>query len=386
MAFPALAGAQEGEVDPIPEPRPLLDGPHDPFGLGLKKISYSVGLRIVELYDNNIFLVPDGETSDFVTVFHLSADLRHDYQAGEARVNYRAEDRVFARQAQFNGVEHFLTASATLEPKPLKFEAGLDWKDLKDPFDVLQVTGHFDTHYDREVLKATADFNRFDVEVIAGLSHFTIDDEILDRGDYERRELAVTGLWEAWSQFALLAEIGIEETDYVEAEFSDFTFLRVTVGARGTPSPKTRIEAHVGLGRAEPDGTGILPVQDVTEFLVRASASWDIGERQELKLELRREPVESVETGLAIAEGVEVTYRHDLAERWSAQIMGSWGRRVESDGSGGRTGIQARTHLRWTSPGQVYADVGLLFRARDGDDPSLDYGNFQLSLGLGVQW
>ena len=386
LACPSLAMAQGSEVDPIPEPVPPLDRPHDPFGLGVKKVSYSVGLKVSEIYDNNVFLAADDRVSDYVTVFLLTASARHEYEGGEARVSYRARDRVFARQGEFDGVEHFLTASGTLEPRPFRFEAGLEWRELKDPFDILQVTGHFDTHYDREYLKATVDYNRFDVEVTAGLAHFSIDDDTLDRGDYERWEFGVMGLAEAWAQVALLAEFAIHGTDYDESEFSDFTFMRVTTGARGSLTPKTRTEVRVGIGHAEPDGGGVFPVEAVTEVVARASLTWEISEKQELALDLHREPVESVETGLAVAEGFRLAYRQEFAEHWTARIMASWDRREESDGSGDRRGLQARGHVRWTSLDNFYADLGILVRIRESDDAERDYENLRISFGLGVQW
>jgi len=386
IALPAGAQAQDSEVDPIPDPEPALDGPHDPFGLGSKKFAYSLGLKFAEIYDNNVFLVPDGRTSDYITVFLFTSKARLEYEAGTAHVSYRARERLFARQGEFDGLEHFLTASGTLEPRPFRFEAGLEWRDLKDPFDVLQVTGHFDTRYDREHLKATADFNRFDVELTAALARFSIDDATLDRGDFQRREFAATGLAEAWPKVALLAEFAIRGTDYDDSEFSDFTFMRFTAGARGSLTPKTRTEARVGIGRAEPDGGGSFPVEDVTGLVAEVSVTWDIGEKQMLKVDLRREPIESVVSGLAIADGFRITYRQAIAEGWTAHGMLSWDRQEESDGTGGRRGLQARGHLRWTSPGQVHSDLGLLFRTRDSEDSTLDYENFRISLGLGVQW
>lgn len=386
FAFPSAARAQDAEVDPIPDPEPALDGPHDPLGLGFKRIGYSMGLKVAEIFDDNVFLVPDRKTSDYITVFLFTARVRWEYEAGAAQVSYRGRERLFARQEEFDGLEHFLTASGTLEPKPFRFETGLEWRDLKDPFDVLQVTGHFDTRYDREYVKSTADFNRFDVELTAGLAHFSIDDDTLDRGNYQRWDVTVTGLAEAWPQVALLAEFGIQETDYDESAFSDFTFMRLVAGARGSPAPKTRTEVRVGFGRAEPEGGGLFPVEDVTGLVAEALVTWEISDKQTLKLDLRREPIASVATGLAIGEGLRFSYRQGIAERWTAQAMVSWDRQRESDGTGSRSGLQARGHLRWTSPGKIYADLGLLARTRDSDDSALEYENIRISFGVGVQW
>jgi hypothetical protein len=386
VSFPSSVRAQDADVNPIPDPEPALDGPHDPFGLGLKRLAYSVGLKIAEVFDDNVLLDPDRKTPDYITLFLLSARLRYEYAAGAAQVTYRARERLFARHDEFNGLEHFLTATGTLDSRPVRFEAGLEWRDLKDPFDVLQFTGHLDSRFDREYLKAIADFSRFDVEVTAGLAHFAIDDEILNRGDYRRWEFTVTGLANAWPQVALLAEFGIQGTDYSGAEFSDFTFMRLSAGARGALTPKTRTEARVGVGRADPESGGLFPVEEVTEVVAEASVAWDIDERQGLKVELRREPIESVVTGLAVAEGLRVGYRHAFAERWTVQALVSWDRQRESDGTGTRRGLQARAGARWASRGSVFADLGFLVRTRQSDDPALEYENFRFSVGVGVQW
>jgi len=386
VAFPSSVRAQDADVSPIPDPEPALDGPHDPFGFGVKRLAYSLGLKVAEVFDDNVLLERDRKTSDQITVFLLSAKLRHEYAAGAAQVAYRGRERLFARHDEFNGLEHFLTANGTFESRPVRFEAGLEWRDLKDPFDALQVTGHRDSRFDREYLKASADFSRFDVEVTAGLAHFAIDDELLDRGDYRRWEFTVTGLADAWPQVALLAEFGIQGTDYAGSEFSDFTFTRLAAGARGSLTPKTRTEARVGIGRADPESGGLFPVEAVTSVVAEVSFAWDIDEKQELKVDLRREPIESVVTGLAVADGLHVGYRRTIAERWTVQGLVSWDRQRESDGSGNRWGLQARAGVRWVSTGRVFADLGFLVRNRESDNPALEYENFRFSIGVGVQW
>jgi len=138
LIFLALASevrAQDEDVDPNPDPMPRLEGPNDPFGLGVKKLAYSVGMKIAEIYDDNVFLARDAEESDRITTLLLKTRLRYDLGEGAALLNYRGRERLFAENTEFNGMEHFLDGSVTKTVSNLKFEAGLEWTALKDPFD-----------------------------------------------------------------------------------------------------------------------------------------------------------------------------------------------------------------------------------------------------------
>ena len=378
--------AQDEDVDPIPDPMPALEGPNDPFGLGVKKLAYSVGMKIAEIYDDNVFLAPEAEESDRITTLLLRTRVRYDFGEGAAALNYRGRERLFADHTEFNGMEHFLDGSVTRTLSNLKFEAGLEWTALKDPFDVLQVTDRVDSRFARGRLLAGADFNRLDIEVTGAISRFTLDDDVLDRGDYLRREAGVLAAVEAWPRASAFAEVRFQQTDYDEPDFSDFDFLRVDGGIRGAFTAKLRGEARIGLGRVETEGGGIFPVDAFTEFVAAAFAVWEISEKQELRAELSRRPIESVLTGLAIADGVRVGYRWTFSERWTAQGEVSWDREEESDGSNLRRGLHVRGGVQWAFWDRYHADLGVLHRSRRSDDPGLEYENFRISLGIGVEW
>ena len=386
FAFPSAARAQDGDVDSIPDPEPALDGPHDPFGLGFKKLGYSLGLKIAEVFDDNIFLAARDRTSDFISVFMVTAKARHDYGAGSANLAYRGRERIFARHDEFNGPEHFLDASASLTPAPFKLEGGFEWRALKDPFDALQSSQRVDSRFDREYLKASGDFGRFDVEGTAGMARFTVDDEILERGDYRRWDASVIGLVEAWPKVSILGGLRLGSTRYDDDTFSDFDVLAVAAGARGTLSAKTRTEARVGYSRAEPRGESLTPAEKFSGFVAEISTTWEVGEKHELRIDVRREPTESVLTGLAVSDEVRIGYKYAATERWSAQGLLGWDQRRESDGSGRRHGLQARAGVQWAFQSRLHADFGVLLRTRQSRDPDLDYENLRISLGIGVQW
>jgi len=386
LALASDVRAQDEDVDPNPDPMPRLEGPNDPFGLGVKKLAYSVGMKIAEIYDDNVFLTPASEESDRITTLLLKTRLRYDLGEGAAVLNYRGRERLFAENTEFNGMEHFLDGSVTKTVSNLRFEAGLEWTDLKDPFDVLQVTARVDSRYERARVLAAADFNRLDIEVSGAIARFSIDDDLLDRGDYLRREAAVLGAAQTWPQAAVFAEVRIQTTDYDEPDLSDFTFLSVDVGIRGTFTAKLRGETRIGFGRVDTEGGGIFPVDDFTGLVAAASAVWEIGEKRELRADLSRRPIESVLTGLAIADGIRIGYRHAFTERWTFQGMVSWDREEESNGSNTRRGVALRGGVQWGFWDRYHADLGLLYRARESDDRALEYENFRVSLGIGVEW
>ena len=386
LAMPAAARAQDADVDAIPDPEPALDGPRDPLDLGLKKLAYAFSLKSAGVYDDNIFLSSRDETSDTISVVLLTTKLRYDHGAGTAGLSYRARDRQFARHDEFNGLEHLLDGSASLETSRVRFETGFEWRALKDPFDVLESGERVDTAFDREFLKATADFGRFDLELAAALARFTVDDEALDRGDYRRWEVTVTSVVESWPQVSLLGEVGLRGTRYDEETFSDFTVLSVAAGARGSLTPKTRVEARVGYAHAEPRGESLVAAEEFSGLVAEIATTWQAGEKHELKLDLRREPVESLQTGLAVADEIRLGYKFTPDEKLSFQGQLSWDHRRESDGSGDRRGVLARVGAQWSLPSGIHVDVGTLFRMRETADSDSDYENLRISLGIGVQW
>ena len=386
LALPPAARAQDADVDPTPDPEPSLEGPHDPFGLGVKKLAYSTGLKIAEVFDDNILLAPSGPESDRITVILLKAKLRWESGRETAHVNYRGRERLFADHTEFNGMEHFLDAAGSVGVSSFRFEAGLEWKDLKDPFDVLQVTGPVDSRFDREYFRAVGDFNRYDVELTAARARFAVDNAALARGDYLRRELSALGAVEIGPQVAGFMEARIFATDYDEPAFSDFTYTRVVGGIRGAISPKAHTEARLGFGQANPDSGGLLPAKKFTGVVAAISATWEIGEKHDLRAELAREPVESVLSGLAIADGIRFRYRYAFTEGWSAQGLLSWDRQQESDGSNDRRVIMGRIGVQWAFHDRFHADFGALYRTADADVRALEFENFRFSFGLGVDW
>jgi len=381
-AAPAPAHGQE---DRIPDPAPVLDGPHDPFNLGFAKTAYTVGLKLEEVFDDNVFLAADGQESDSITMATFTARVRHDYGSGAAHLNYLGRQRQYARFSELDGDEHLVDGAAGLDVSNFKFEAGFEWRELKDPVDVLQSTDRFDSQYDREYLKATGDFGRFDVELRGALSRFTADHEFHDRGDYRRSEASATGLVEAWSQVALLGEIGYRQTLYDEDHFSDFTIVSVFAGARGSLTPKTRTEVKVGYARAEPAGDSVVEADEFTGFVGSLTTTWTMTEKQEFRIELRREPVESYVTGLELMNGALVGYKFTPTERLTAESSLGWEERRETDG-GRRSGLRAGVGAQWTFAEKIVADVGAVFRTRYDSDPASEFENLRISIGIGVNW
>ncbi|HKS16887.1 MAG TPA: outer membrane beta-barrel protein [Planctomycetota bacterium] len=386
IALPGTTLAQDGESDPNPDPLGSLEEPHDPFGLGFEKLAYSVGLKLVEVFDDNVFLAPAGEESDRITVAILKARLRYGTGAGSAVANYRGRYRRFREHDEFDGMEHFFDARGVFSVAPLRFEAGVDANALKDPFDVLQVVGRVDSRFDRGFVKAIADFNRVDVEVEGARARFTLDDDGLDRGNYTRLEAGLLAAVDAWDEASAFIEFRLHETEYDEPDFGDLSLLRLVAGVRGSLTAKLRGEARVGIARAELEEGTVFPADDFTGPTAIVALTWVPGEKHEIRADVHREPIESVVTGLAIVDGVRVSYRFLASPRWTVQGMVSWDRERESDGSNERHAFHVRGGVQWAVAEKIYADAGALFRSADSDDAALEYENLRLSIGLGVEW
>jgi len=114
--------------------------------------------------------------------------------------------------------------------------------------------------------------------------------------------------------------------------------------------------------------------------------TWEPTPKQELRLEIRREPMESVVTGLTIVDGLRVTARLRPSEPWTIQGMVSWDHEQDPDGGNDRRIIGLRGGVQWAFAEQAYADAGALYRVADADDATLEFENLRFSVGVGVEW
>lgn len=386
LALPGAARAQEGDVDSIPTARSTLEVPHDPFNLGVKDLAYAVGLKVAGVYDDNVLLTSANEEEDFITVLLLSGEALYKREGNEGRLSYRGRERLYSRNSELSGMEHFLDGSGTLRLSNFRLEAGFVWRAMKDTFDALEVREPVDSRFDREYVRAGADFNKFDVSFTVERAGFAVDDSLHDRGDYERIGFALLGAARLWPQAEAFVELLARSTDYREGLFSDFSFFRFALGARGSFSPKVRGEARLGWGRTRTDDEGILAEDDFSGIVVDATATWSVNERHEVSGGVVLEPAESVVSGLAIDHGVHAGWRFRMSERWLFRGSVRWSRETDSDGNGDRTGLQWRFGTRWDSGGRFYADAGILVRSADTGDAALDYDNVRFSIGMGVEW
>jgi putative beta-barrel porin BBP2 len=386
VAMSAPAHAQDGEADPIPDPERPLEEPHDPFGFGVKKIAYSVGLKVVEVFDDNVLLTPENEESDRITVALLKTKLRYFGDAGGATLNYRLRHRNYAERDEFDGPEHFFDAAGMVRVDPFRFEAGVDARILKEPFDVLQANDRVDSHFDREYVRTVADFNRLDAELEVARARFTVDDDVLDRGDYLRLEAGLLVAADVGDKTSAFVELRNHETEYDEPDFGDLSILRFSVGARGTWSEKTRGDVRIGVARADLEAGTAFPADDFTGFTAAVTVTWEPSPKEELRLEIRREPMESVVTGLTIVDGLRVSARLRPSDLWTIQGMVSWDHEQDPDGGNDRRIIGLRGGVQWAFAEQAYADAGALYRVADADDATLEFENLRFSVGVGVEW
>lgn len=390
LLLPAAARGQDADVDTIPIRREFLDPPpeipHDPFGFGFTNIGYTVGLKLAEVYDDNIFLTAAAEEEDLITVILLSAEGHYRREDNEANVTYRGRERIYADNSDLTGMEHFVDASGRVRVSDFQFEAGGEWKDLKDTFNPLEIPEPVDSTFGRGFLRAGVEGNKVKVSLTAELARFAVDDDLHDRGDYDQAGLALLGAVSAWTQAEAFIEVLFRSTDYDEGEFSDFSYLRIAVGARGTFSPRLRGVGRIGFGRTETEDEGTIPSDDFTGLIADVTATWDMSEKHELFGGLLYAPSESVVSGLAIHQGVHAGWRFRMNEYWAVRTSVRWSQETDASGDFERSGFWWRAGVRWDSGKTLYADAGLLMRTADADDPTLEYDNLRLSIGMGAEW
>jgi hypothetical protein len=390
LSFPSGIRAQDSDPDSIPTRRSFIDVPleipHDPFGLGLKNTAYSVGLKIAEVFDDNVFLSSSDEERDTITVILLTADLRFKREETEAHVSYGGRERIYAKNSDLTGMEHFFDASGTMKVSNLRVEAGVEFRDRKDTFDVLEIREPVDTRYDREYVRVGADFNKLDVSVTGEMSHFHLDDDFHDRGDYTRVGVSLIGAARLWPQAEAFGEIRHRSTDYDEGVFSDFSYIRATVGARGAFTPTFRGEGRIGYGRTQTDDEGLLGSADFSGVVIEGLAAWEMSDKHRFEVGVFYEPSESVVTGLGVHGGVRAGWRFRFDERWSFRTSARWVRETDPDGDFERTGVHWRVGARWDSGDRFFADAGVLYRSAMADDSTLEYDNLRFSIGMGVEW
>jgi hypothetical protein len=390
FAFPAAARAQDSDPDSIPVRREYIDAPleipHDPFGLGLKNSAYSVGLRIAEVFDDNIFLTDGGEEEDLITVFLLSAEGTYRSNESDIRVAYHGRERIYADNDDLSGMEHFLDVGGTFRTTSLYVGAGVELRDRKDTFDPLEIREPVDSTFARGYATVGTDFNKFDVSLTADLAQFAIDDDFHDRGNYERVGLALLGAARVGTEAEAFGEILLRSTDYDENVFSDFTYLRIAGGVRGRFGPTLSGEARLGYGQTEADSEGALDSDDFAGLVAEAIGVWRFAEKHEVLAGLSYGPAESVVTGLSVHQSVMAGWRFTLDDSWTFRTSLRWSREEDPDGGLERTGVQYRAGARWKSTGPLYGDLGLLLRAATSDDPTLEYENLRVSIGMGVEW
>jgi hypothetical protein len=390
LSVPAVAAAQDSDVDLVPTRRefldPALEFPHDPFNLGARRTAYTVGLKLAGVFDDNVFLSESDEEEDFITVVLLSADVVHRVDENEARFSYRGRERIYADHGDLTGMEHYLDGSGVMRVSRFILGAGLEYRDRKDSFNPLEIPEPVDSRYLAVAIRGGAVFNEFDLLGSLEVAQFSIDDDFHDRGDYDRIGFSLRASAKTWPQAESFGEIVARSTDYEEDAFSDFSYYRLAVGARGTFSPTLRGEASIGYARTEEDEAGDFETDDFSGLVLEAVGTWALNEKNEFAAGLTYGPSESAVTGLTVRQGVHAGWLYRMTERLGFRSSVRWSRESDPEGDLDRSGLQVRGSARWESGDHFYADAGVLLRAADSDDPTLEYDNVRISFGLGVEW
>ncbi len=358
----------------------------DPFNFGTKQFTYRVGVKLEETWDNNLFLSERGEERENFSTLVPMLKMRWDYAEQDySYLNYTGRLNRFAKYDEFDGMEHSLDLFMRVTVGVLRIDVGDEYRNRKEPFDLLQVTERLDSVHNWWWATAAFDLNRFDLEFTYSGTRFSIDE--VDQGNFRRREYSVLLAADMWTKTAVFLEARQAPTEYVEEVFADFVVRRLVVGLRGEPSEKTRINARAGLARLENDEeVGRVPSDEYTGLVYGIAFQWKATERGLLKLEFIHQPMESVLTGSAVSDKMSASYDQQHSETFKYGGSVEWSRQEESDGSFDRSGWTIVILAEYRFARQFLADLKLLHRFKMSDADGSDFDDTRATLGVGVEW
>lgn len=373
----------------------------DGFGLGVQKFQYRVGLRAEAAMDTNVLLSSDDEEKDSILALVPWLDLAYGAAAAEGPdalhdrtrdvswIRYRGRYLKYSDFDEFDGMETSFDGYVRFNVSNVRFEAFDEVRDRKDPYDTLQVAERLDSFLHHYWARVGVDWNRLDIELTLGRSRFTLDEVVTV--DHRRTDVSLLVASDIGEKTQVFLEFLRANTVFDDNFFGDFAFQRLAVGARRLESEKLRFDARIGMGRADADSGALIPSDDFAGLVLGVGAEWDFTERERVEVDLLRQPIESVYTGLAVADSVHGRYTftidHD-GTRPTMQVYGDlrWDRQHESDSSVRRTSWRVAAGGSYAFLDRWQADAEVALRKQTSEADVLDYTDVRVTAGVGVSW
>jgi hypothetical protein len=347
------------------------------------QLNGSVALQ--QWYDDNIFLTPDAEESDLITVLVPTIEASFDRDDIHASVDYEGRERRFADHSEFDGMEHFVVARAGWRTRLLHLEVWDDFQDRKEPATAIIFRDRVERRQNDVGASATLDLAQIDVELEASRRWYDVRESAFDLYDHERNQASLLVAFNVAGKTQALGQIGISDTDFTEEVLGDFGLRYAVAGVRTRPTGRLLATAKAGVVRIEQDEADA-PGRDDTDWTAFAQVVWRVSIPVILQLKLERVPVETLTSGWSMYTRLNVSYSHWLAERWTVALFAYAERLNESVVEGDRVGYGANVRLRYEPGRNFFVETWIEFRTVEADQDAFDFGNLRGHLSLGVEW
>jgi hypothetical protein len=372
-----------GQDDPAPQ-----EGEYqDYLGLGTKQLKVEGGMKVEEWFDDNILLSDGNEQDDMVTVLIPSLHVHFDHRNDYVDVKYLGKDRLFNDNDAFNGMEHYVDAVIHFKISQFSLELFDNYKNRRDPFDVLQVNAKLESLVNDGGVRVTADFNEIDAELEVGIRRFEYFDSALDVVDHRRWWIAVSGWYEVMPKTQAGVEYGYTSTEYDDEDILDnWMSHRFVAALRGEPTAKIKTRAKLGFVIVQNDDTGIVDSDDFTGIYAAIAADWEATANGTVHVELTSQPEESIFTGLAIRRKALASYEHRLSERATASAGLYYETIQEVEGGEDRQGYGVNATVKYQVSRHFALDGMAELRSKRSDDDNFEYDNVRGYIGAGIDF
>jgi len=382
FAFPALA-QQPPPEDEWQQGR-LVDIHTDSRKLSLKPY-----LTEEFWYNSNIALTDTNEKSDFVLVTKLGFDAEYNNpDSTVAKVGYYFRYLWYNKYDEFN--EHENHFNGSIDQRLGKFTFGLfvryDQQETYVDIQAAPIRGY-------DVLdigaKGVYDFNALDGEIGFSRKSMKFDEEEDQYFDHYTARFYGNVAWHArdlgLDKTDLLAEFAYGVTRFSESYHSDSDFYEFLVGLKGRPTAKIGVNVMTGFkGENYDSDSGSGYDSDFSGWILRASATYDISDRDRLSLKLIREPFPSIASNYYLSNRVELDYGHIFSKRLKAGASIYYEKVNESGGVDDYSRFGGALRGGYDIMPWLTLDGTVEYQSKNSDIKviELDYNVYRIILGL----
>jgi opacity protein-like surface antigen len=381
LACATIAAAQE-------DAQPVQDDYQDYLGLGTKQFKVRGKMSTEIWFDNNILLTADSEKDDVITVLVPELNLRFDHGDDYVKLDYRGRDRLYSDNSVFNGMEHYLDGVVHFRISKFFVEVTDNYANRRDPFNTFQIAFPLDSLQNDARLLVGGDFDKFDLELSAGIRRFEIFNNVFDLLDHRRFDVSFTGLFDIMPKTQALVEYGYTNTEFdQDTTLDNFETHRLLVGIKGSPTAKIRTTAKAGFVQILADNSnGVDDTDDKTDLYVAVALDWDVTASGLLKVEIYRQPIESIFGSIAITDRLAVSYNHNFTERVSANLGLYYEDFSEIKGGEDRTGYGLNGGLAYKVGRHLNLGAHVEYRAKRSDNDNFEFDDLRGMFSAGLDF